>query len=193
MNTQSTFQELDLLPHPGRFAALGVAMIVLGAISVIYSGMSTLASVLVYGWLLIFAGVFEIGAAFWAARAGRVFLHLLSGTLSAIVGIFLIARPGVGAEALTLMLSVMFLASGAYRIGAAFAIRFPHWGWAVLSGIVTALVGFLIWAQWPTASMWIIGTFVGIDLVFRGWAWVMLAIALSKARHDMGGSAHAVA
>jgi len=192
MNKESTFQEMDLLPHPGRFAALGIAMIALGAISMIYSGMSTLASVIVYGWLLIFAGVFEIGVAFWAPRAGRLFLHLLSGTLSAIVGIFLIARPTVGAEALTLVLAVMFLASGAYRVGAAFAIRFPYWGWAVLSGIVTAALGLLIWAQWPTASMWIIGTFVGIDLVFRGWAWVMLAIAVSKARHDIGGTAHAV-
>ena len=193
MARESTYQEVDLLPHPGRFAALGIAMVVLGTIATIYSGLTTLASVVVYGWVLIFAGVFEIGAAFWAVRAGRLFLHLLSGMLSTIVGIFLIARPAVGAEALTLVLSVMFLASGAYRIGAAFAMRFPHWGWAVLSGIVTAALGFIVWAQWPSTSTWLIGTFVGIDLIFRGWAWVMLAIAIHRTRHDIEAPSHAAA
>lgn len=193
MTRQSTFEELDMLTHPGRFAALGIAMVALGTIATIYSGLTTLASVVVYGWVLIFAGVFEIGAAFSAVRAGRLFLHLLSGMLSTVVGIFLIARPAVGAEALTLVLSVMFLASGAYRIGAAFAMRLPHWGWAVLSGIVTAALGFIVWAQWPSTSTWLIGTFVGIDLIFRGWAWVMLAIAIQRARHDIEASSHAAA
>lgn len=193
MTTPRTPDDLELLPHSGRFIALGIAMLALGAIAMIYSQVSTLASVVVYGWVLIFGGLFEIATSFWALRAGRVFLHLLAGTVSAIIGVLLIAHPGVGAEALTFVLSAMFLASGFYRLGAAVAIRFPYWGWAALSGIVTAALGILIWLQWPAVSAWLIGMFVGIDLIFRGWAWVTLGLFIHKARHDVEGTLHAAA
>ena len=67
--------------------------------------------------------------------------------------------------------------------------RFPGWGWALLSGVVTLILGILIWREWPEISLWIIGLYVGIHLVFIGWSWVMLALAIAASRRrqlDLG-------
>jgi len=178
-------EENDWLPRPGWFIAFAIATIALGVVSLAYAGISTLASVVVYGWVLIFSGAMEIGAAFWAVRAGRVLFHLLGGTLSAIVGVLILTHPALGAEALTFALCIMFLATGLYRLVAAFVLQFARWGWAVLSSVITIVLGLIILTQWPAASVWVLGTFVGVDLISRGFAAVMLAIAAHKVRHDL--------
>ena len=58
------------------------------------------------------------------------------------------------------------------------SLRLPHWGWPLASGILNVLLGLLIWAQWPLSGLWVIGLFVGIELIFSGWMWVMIALAL---------------
>jgi uncharacterized membrane protein HdeD (DUF308 family) len=161
---------------------LGIALIVLGSVAVGAAWLTTLASVLLFGWLLVFSGVMEAVAAFWAGQWSGFFLHLLSGVLNVVVGVLILAHPGAVAVGLTLLLAVFFLVAGLFRIIAAVALRFPNWGWAVLGGGITALLGVLIWAQWPSSALWVIGTFVGIDLLFRGWAWVMFGLA---ARHGL--------
>jgi uncharacterized membrane protein HdeD (DUF308 family) len=119
----------------------------------------------------------ETVAAFWAGQWSGLFLHLLSGVLNVVVGVLILAHPGAVAVGLTLLLAVFFLVAGLFRIIAAVALRFPNWGWAFFGGGITALLGAMIWAQWPSSALWVIGTFVGIDLLFRGWAWVMFALA----------------
>ena len=89
----------------------------------------------------------------------------------------LLERPLLGAAVYTLFLTMLFFALGIVRIVAAFTHRFSGWGWAVLSGVVTLCLGVLIWRQLPEAALWVIGTFVGIDLIFNGWSWVMLGVA----------------
>jgi uncharacterized membrane protein HdeD (DUF308 family) len=164
----------------GWFLVLGIALIVLGTVALGLAGLATLVSVLAFGWFLLIGGVFEAVAAFWARRWSGFFLHLLGGILYAVVGIMLLANPGAGALTLTLLLAAFFLVSGAFQAGAAVALRFPNWGWAALGGVVTAVLGTLIWARWPSDAVWVIGLFVGIDLLFRGWAWVMFALAARR-------------
>ena len=57
---------------------------------------------------------------------------------------------------------------------------FPHWGWVLIGGIINLTLGIMIWMQWPEASLWVIGLFIGIDLIFTGWTWVMLALSVRK-------------
>ncbi|OGV67951.1 MAG: hypothetical protein A2498_02850 [Lentisphaerae bacterium RIFOXYC12_FULL_60_16] len=65
-------------------------------------------------------------------------------------------------------------------------LRFPAWGWAVFGGIVSALLGALIAAEWPLSAVWVIGTFVAIDLLFRGWAWIMFAFTARQIPQSVG-------
>lgn len=164
----------------GWFLALGVALVFFGTIALGSSVLATLASVVFFGWLLLFAGAVEAVQAFWQRKWGGFFLHLLSGILSVVVGLIIVANPGAGALVLTLVLAVFFMVAGMFRIIAPLVMRFPHWGWMLLSGLVSLMLGILIWQQWPVSGLWVIGTFIGIDLIFSGWTWIMLSLAARR-------------
>lgn len=159
------------------FLGLGVLLIVLGAIALGATWLTTLLSVLMLGWLLLIGGVMEIISALWSRRSGSVFLNLLDGLLDLVVGLLLVRHPATGALALTLLIAVFLLVGGTFRAVVAAVIQPPNWFWAVLAGAVAALLGCLIWAEWPEAAQWVIGTFVGIELLMRGWWWVMFSLA----------------
>jgi uncharacterized membrane protein HdeD (DUF308 family) len=176
MTTHSSFDELgELRPKWGWFLVLGIALLVLGVVALAVPWLTTLTSVLLFGWLLVFGGVFEVVAVFWAKEWRGIVLHLLGGILSIVVGALVVAHPDAGVLALTLLLATLFLAGGLFRVGAAVVLRLPNWGWAVAGGILTALLGVAIWIMWPFSALWVIGMFVAIELMFRGWAWVMFA------------------
>ncbi len=79
---------------------------------------------------------------------------------------------------LTHFLASLFIVAGAFRTAAALVIRFPHWGWTLLNGVMTLLMGIVIDRHFPDAALWVIGVLVGVDLVFQGWSWIMLATAI---------------
>ncbi len=164
----------------GWFLALGIILIIFGTIALGSSVFVTLASVLFFGWLLLFMGVIEAVQAFWQRKWGGLFLHLLGGILTAVVGLIIVANPGAGALVLTLVLAVFFMVAGLFRIMAALMMRFPHWGWLLVSGVITLVLGLLIWRQWPFFGLWVIGLFIGIDMIFCGWSWVMAALAAQR-------------
>jgi uncharacterized membrane protein HdeD (DUF308 family) len=190
MAMQSSFDQLETLrPKWGWFLALGIALVVLGTMALAVPWLTTLTSVLVFGWLLAFGGAFELGAAFWTKGWSGIVLHLLGGILSIVVGALLVAHPGAGALGLTLLLATLFLVGGLFRLGAAVVLRFPSWGWAAASGVVSVVLGILVWNGWPLSALWLIGTFVAIELLCRGWAWVMFAFAARQIARP-AGSAH---
>lgn len=167
----------------GWFLVLGIALIVLGAVALGAVGLVTLASVLLVGWLLVISGVVEAATAFWARQWSGFFLNLLEGVLYFVVGMLVLRHPAASAAGLTLLLAALFLTTGLFRTAAAVALRYPNWGWCVLDGTVSVLLGVLIWADWPSSADWVIGTFVGIDLIFRGWSWVMFGLAVHRLPH----------
>jgi uncharacterized membrane protein HdeD (DUF308 family) len=170
-------KELQVLrENSGWLLVLGIALIVLGMLA-LGSEFTTLAVMLTFAVLLLMAGGAEIAAAFWSRRWSGFFLHLLFGVLYLVLGMLMIEHPGVAADALTLMLAASFLAGGLLRIVVALTHRFSNWGWVLLNGIVTFLMGVMIWRRWPEASEWVIGLFVGIELIFTGWSLVALALA----------------
>lgn len=160
------------------FAALGAALVLLGAIAIAAPWMTTLGSVVFYGWLLAFSGASETITAFSARPWQGVVLHLIGGLLSLFVGLAIVARPAAGAETLTLLFAIFFLVSGLGRAASAFILRLPGWTWSVGSGLITALLGAMVWRQWPESSSWLIGTYVGVELIARGWPIVLFAFAL---------------
>jgi uncharacterized membrane protein HdeD (DUF308 family) len=174
----SPAQELHTLRDKwGWLLALGVALIFLGLLA-LGSEVTPLAVALTFGVLLLIGGGAEIAAAFWTRRWGGFFLHLLFGILYLVVGMLMINHPGVAVDALTLMLAGAFLAGGLLRIIIALTQRNSNWGWLLANGVITFLLGFMIWQRWPEASEWVIGLVVGIELIFTGWSWVALALTV---------------
>lgn len=163
------------------FLVLGSVLILLGLVAIGAQFVATLTTVLVFGILLVIGGVVQIVNAV-LARGGRgFFVHLLAGVLHLIVGGLMVEHPLRAAEGLTLMLAAAFLLGGSFRIIFVLSERFPGWPWVLVNGVITLLLGIAIWRQWPESSLWVIGLFVGIDLVFNGWSWVMLALAVRAA------------
>lgn len=161
----------------GWFLGLGIVQIVLGAIAVGEAFFMTLFSVVILGWLLILGGVSSIVHAFMERQWGGFFIDLLTGLFYCIAGFMMVANPGEAAVTLTLVISMFLIAGGIFRIVESMVGNLPHKSWVFLNGVVTLILGILIWRQWPLSGLWVIGFFVGIEMLLYGWSLVMLALA----------------
>ncbi len=170
----------ELIRHWGWFLAFGIGLVILGGLAVFRAAKATVASMVFFGWLLIFAAIIEIVLAFMVGTWSGFFIHLLAGILSGVIGFLLLKKPVASAEAITMVMAVLFIVLGVYQIIAPLAVHLQGWGWWVLDGIVTAVCGVLILAQWPVSGLWVIGLFIGIDLILNGFTAIMFALGLHK-------------
>ena len=164
----------------GWFLTLGIALIVLGVAAIFYQTTSTVYSVVALGAIIVIAGIAQLFAAFQARGAGHVILYLLIGVLDLVVGFVLVRDPTAGALAVTLVLSVYLMFGGISRVIYALWMQFPQYGWAVFSGIVTLVLGILLFLQWPVSAFWFLGFAVGVYLILFGISWSTLAFKLKS-------------
>jgi uncharacterized membrane protein HdeD (DUF308 family) len=162
----------------GWFVVLGIGLIVLGAACIIGNMTATLATVLAFGWLLMAGGFVALIQAFQARSWSGFFPFLLSALLRGFTGYFLIRYPIAGEYGLTMMLASLFTVGGIFRAVGASALKFPQWGWAVFSGVVSVVLGIMLLTQLPTTSLWFIGMAIGIDFIFDGGSCIALGAAL---------------
>jgi uncharacterized membrane protein HdeD (DUF308 family) len=160
------------------FVLLGIALIVLGFVALGSVVIASIATALTIGMLILLGGIAETGGAFWCRGWSGFFLHLLSGLLSIVVGVLFLRAPIDAVLALALLAVCYLMVGGAFKIVAALSYRFGAWGWALASGIIDFILGLLIWQEWPGSALWVIGLFLGINLVFRGMNWIALGLAL---------------
>lgn len=172
----------DVRHNWGWMFTAGCLMIVLGVMAVLYSMLFTLVSVLYLGWVLIIGGILEGVHAFQHWEGGHAFLYVLEALLAIVAGALLLKGPVVGAMVVTLLLASYFIIAGIFRIVASIAMRFPAWQWMLINGLITLALGIIVWGGWPATGVWVLGLFVGINLIFAGWARVMLALALKSGR-----------
>jgi uncharacterized membrane protein HdeD (DUF308 family) len=163
------------------FLLLGISLMVIGVICIGSPLVASVASVMLLGYLLVAGGVIQIVSSFWAGNWSGMLLHLLIGVLYTIVGFMIVDAPLENTLLLTKFIAIFLIVSGIFRIVAALAQRFHDWGWVLLNGGVTLLLGLMINRQWPASAVWVIGLFIGIEMLFNGWAWVMLALGLRRA------------
>ena len=174
-----TSEELARLRHAWwLFLALGVVSVIVGLLAISSTFIATMASVLVFGWLLLIEGVSEVIHAVMVRNWRGFALHLLAAVLYLLVGLFMLEDPIRAAEVITLLFAAAFLVGGLLRVIFALVERFPGWPWVLLTGVVDLFLGVFIWNRWPDSSLWVIGLFVGIDLLVHGWSNVILALAL---------------
>jgi uncharacterized membrane protein HdeD (DUF308 family) len=164
----------------GWFVGLGILLVLVGTIALGATLQVTLLTILLLGWLLVIAGVIEAVSAFYMRSWGGFLLHLLSAALDLVLGYLFLMRPLMGAEVLTVFLACLFLVGGSFRIVASLSNKYPNWGWSLFSGVINVVLGFLLLNQWPASGLWFIGFCVGLELIFRGWFWIMLGMGLKQ-------------
>ncbi|HWZ31207.1 MAG TPA: HdeD family acid-resistance protein [Bryobacteraceae bacterium] len=170
----------ELRKNWGWMLAFGILSILWGIFAITYSVVFTVVSVLTLAWLLIIGGVIEAVHSIRHRERGHLFLYVLEALLAIVVGALLLRSPAAGALVITLLLASYFIVAGMFRIVAALMMRLPGWGWALANGIVTLLLGIFVWGGWPVTGMWVLGVFLGVNLLFTGWVRVMLALALRQ-------------
>ena len=167
----------------GWIVALGVVYVIVGFVALGSVAMATVASVLVVGVMMIIAGVAEVWNAFQIKSWGRFLLWGLLGLLYIAAGFVTFENPLLAAALLTLMLGALLVASGIVRIILAFSMkRETPWMLVLLSAVITLVLGLLILAHWPVSSLYVLGLFLGIDLIMAGAGWIGLGLGLHRTR-----------
>jgi uncharacterized membrane protein HdeD (DUF308 family) len=162
------------------FLSLGILLIVLGAIALGASVLATLVTMELVGWLMTGGGILQAVHAFTCKKWSGFFIDLLTGILYVVVGFMIVGNPLATAATLTLLIAMFLIFGGVFRIATAITVRFQNWVWLLLHGVINLLLGISIWRQWPLSGLWVIGLFVGIDMIFNGWSLVMLGLAAKR-------------
>jgi|SRR6516225_482352 len=165
----------------GPTIAWSILLIILGLLAIASPLAASLGVVIVIGWLLVFHGVAQLVHAFQSKGAGHIAWKLLVAVVYLVAGAYLLVHPAVGVASLTLVLAIFFFAEGVVDIVAYFSTRtIGGSAWMLLDGIITVVLGVLIWRHWPSSSIWVIGVLVGISLLMTGMTRLMMALALRK-------------
>jgi uncharacterized membrane protein HdeD (DUF308 family) len=162
----------------------GILLLVLGTIAIIVPPLATLAVTAVLGWLFLISGAMGLFTSFMLRQAPGFWWSLLSAVIGLAAGLLLLAWPVSGALSLTLLLVAFFLIEGIASI--MFALDHKHeltgqWGWMLFSGVVDVVLAFVIFTGLPGTAGWALGLLVGINMIFGGWALVLLSLAARKA------------
>ena len=166
----------------GWLLALGVLLIVLGTVGLWMSFAMTLATVIMFGALLMVGGVFQLLNAFQIKAWKSVLWHVSIALLYIAAGIVIFTDPVFASLSLTIALAWILIAVGLLRILMALQLRpASGWVWPLVSGVISILLGAMILAQWPTSGLWVIGLFVAIEMIVNGWSSVFIALAARKA------------
>jgi uncharacterized membrane protein HdeD (DUF308 family) len=170
----------EVRKHSTWFLVLGIALVILGMIAIGWAVATTIVSVIFLGWLLIIGGVLHVFHGFKHRPWSGFFINLLAGVLYAVAGFVMVANPALAAVTLTLLIAMILIVAGLFRLFVAFSTPLDHRGWLILNGVVSILLGVMIWRSWPVSGLWVIGMFVGIDMIFDGWTEIMLALSVRR-------------
>jgi len=165
----------------GWIIALGVVYVLAGLIALGSVVFATKVTVFVVGIMMLISGVAEVFNAFQIKTWGKFLLWLLLGALYIVAGFITFENPLLAAAVLTLMLGFVLVASGIMRIVLAFSMKSgTPWAWVVLSGAITLLLGLVILVHWPVSGLYILGIFLGVDLIIAGIGWIGVGFGLRR-------------
>jgi uncharacterized membrane protein HdeD (DUF308 family) len=166
----------------GWSIALSVLLILAGLFAILIPPLSGLAVTLIFAWTMIISGITHFVFAFKTHTTGGVLWELLVGAIYLFTGVYLILHPLSALIALTLILAIYLFLEGIVETILSFQLRPRHGAnWLLIDGIVTLILAIMIWRSWPASTVWVIGTLVGISMVFSGFSRLMLSLAAKRA------------
>jgi len=161
---------------------VGVLLIIAGVVSLFAPLAAGISVAMLVGMLLAFAGISQLILAFRAGSFGEGMLIFLFGVLGVVVGFYMLVQPGVALASLTLLLAAYFIVSGIFEVVGAFGAKpMQGWGWLLFGGIVSILLGIMVWRQFPVSGVWAVGILVGVHLLMSGMTLMAIAGAVGSA------------
>ncbi len=166
-----------LQTHWQLFLAEGVFFIILGLCAIVVPQFFTVAIVVFLGWILLFGGIVHVGRAFVFQNMPGFGWWLFMGILQVLVGLLFITKPVAGALTLTMLMTLFFALEGVAKISLAVMMRpLAHWGFVLFSGVTALVFAMIIWFSWSESAHWLLGLFLGINMVFLGWSLVKISL-----------------
>lgn len=161
---------------------LSILLIVAGFLAIAMPQIAGIAVNIIVGWLLIFSGAVHIAYGWQTRKSGGIVWGILIGIVYATIGGYLLANPVLGLVSLTLGLAFYLFAEGVLELMMSYLLRtLAGSGWLLFDGIITLILAVMIWKTWPSNTEWVLGTLVGISMVFSGISRTMLTLAARRA------------
>ncbi|EFL18662.1 predicted protein [Streptomyces sp. C] len=177
----------------GLLALLGLILVLAGMVGLVYTGVATLTSMFLFGWLLLVGGVVGLAQAVQSRGTSYFWLAVIVAAVNLAAGFVILRRPEASAEALTMFAALLFLTGGVFRLVGALVVRGANFGISLVQGAFGLLLGILILSSWPGSSLYVIGTFFSLALLFDGLSLVGLGMGarriLGLVRDDDAGAA----
>ena len=160
---------------------LSVLMIAAGVLAIGAPMIAGVAVTALVAWLLIFSGLLHIAFAWQGGRAGAILWEILLGVVYGAIGLYVLSNPVAGLASLTLAIAIYLTIEGALEFGLSFQLRpLAGSGWLLVDGVITLVLAVMIWSTWPSSAAWVVGTLVGISMLFSGITRLMLSIAVRR-------------
>ena len=182
MDTSATTWLDEAKKNAGMLIVFGVVEIIVGVLAIAAPAIAGGAVAVMIGILLVAAGIARLFSAFLADSFGSGTLTFIWGLIVAASGFYFMIRPGLGMATLALLLAVVFFVDGILRVIMSFKMKpVSGWGWMLFGGIVSVVLAIMIWRQFPLSGVWMVGTLVGINLLFSGFTTISVATAAKRA------------
>ncbi|GAA1361135.1 HdeD family acid-resistance protein [Streptomyces beijiangensis] len=160
----------------GWLAFLGVILVLSGLLGLVYTGVATLTSMLLFGWLLLIGGIVGLLQSIQSRDSNFFWLGVIVASLNLAAGIVVIRHPEGTAETFTMFAALLFLTGGAFRLVGSVVVRGPQFGWTLLQGAFGVLLGVLVLFDWPHSSMYVLGCFFSLALLFDGLGLIAIGV-----------------
>ncbi|MFE5614068.1 HdeD family acid-resistance protein [Streptomyces sp. NPDC056470] len=160
----------------GWLVFLGVLLVAAGVVGLIYTGLATLTSMLLFGWLLLIGGAVGLLHAIESRGTSYFWLAVVVAALNIAAGVVVIRHPEGSAEALTMFAALLFLTGGVFRLVGSVVVRGPQFGWTLLQGAFGLLLGLLVLFDWPDSSRYVLGVFFSLALLFDGLGLIAIGV-----------------
>ncbi|MFF3784638.1 HdeD family acid-resistance protein [Streptomyces sp. NPDC001933] len=160
----------------GWLTLLGSLLVVAGLVGLVYTGVATLTSMILFGWLLLIGGIVGLLHAIDSRGSDYFWLGVVVAALNIAAGIVVIRHPHGTAEALTMFAALLFLTGGVFRLVGSVVVRGPQFGWTLLQGAFGLLLGLLVLFDWPHSSLYVLGLFFSLALLFDGLGLIAMGV-----------------
>lgn len=165
--------------HWRLFLAEGIALVVLGLLAIMAPAIASVAATVLFGWILLVSGIAGLITTLRGRQVPGFAWSLISALVGIVAGLLLLGFPTQGTLSLTAVLIVFLWMEGVITIMYALEHRAApsgRWHWMLASGILDLVLGLLILAGLPATALWALGLIVGINLLFGGWALILMAL-----------------
>ena len=167
--------------NAGLLTTFGAVELIVGLFAIGSPLVTGVAIAFMIGATLVLTGILRVASAFKAGSFGAGLLALLGGFLALVAGLVLLFRPAAGLTFITWMLAIYFVVNGIAQMVLGLKTRgAPGSEWEIFSGLVSVILGILVYVKWPLSGAWAVGVLVGVHLIISGWTVIGIGLAARR-------------